>query len=96
MSYLTQRKSFVVFDGHDGKDAAEFAKIILCNKITKQKGLYSENTTLVMNKIKDGSLAMLLDIWEQLSEVVYTKCSSISKLLGEWYIFTFSLEHVIG
>ena len=62
----------------------------------KQKGFYSENATLVMNKIKDGSLATLLDMWEQLGEVVYTKFSSVSKLLGEWYIFTFSLQHVIG
>ena len=93
---MTQRKSFAVFDGHGGKDAAEFAKIFLCNKITKQKGFYSENTTLVMNNIKDGFLATHLDMSEQLGELVSTKCSSASKLLGEWYIFTFSLKHVIG
>ena len=77
MSYLTHWKGFAVFDGHGGKDAAEFAKIFLCNKITKQKGLYLENTTLVMNAIKDGFLDTHLDMLEQLGELVCTKCSTV-------------------
>ena len=69
-----QMKRFAVFDRHRGKDVAEFAKNFSSTKITKQKGFYSENTTLVMNKIKDGSLATLLDMWENLRELVYTNC----------------------
>ena len=87
---MTHSKRFAVIE------ATKFAKNFLCNNITKQKRIYSENTTLVMNAIKDGFLVTHLDMWEQLGELVYTKCSSASKLLGEWYIFIFSLKHVIG
>ena len=71
------RKRFEVFDRRGRKDAAEFAMNFLCNKITKEKGFYSENTTLVMNSIKDGFLATHLDMWEQLGELVCTKCSTV-------------------
>ena len=82
-------------------DAAEktllsLQRFFYATKSQTERILLRKYHTWNRNNIKDGLFATHLDMWGQLGELVYTKCSSASKLLGEWYIFIFSLKHVIG
>lgn len=54
---------FGIFDGHGGREAAQFAKDNLMDFIVKQKNFWSERDEDVLRAITDGFLATHNAMW---------------------------------
>ncbi|XP_030633158.1 protein phosphatase, Mg2+/Mn2+ dependent, 1Da [Chanos chanos] len=73
-SSLTETRSrrsvafFAVFDGHGGRDAAQFARDHLWDLIKKQRGFWSEDDGEVCAAIRKGFIACHHAMWKKLPE----------------------------
>lgn len=56
---------FGIFDGHGGREAADFAKKNLMNFIVEQKNFSSNDDNLILKAIKDGFLTTHQAMWKQ-------------------------------
>jgi protein phosphatase 1D len=71
---------FGIFDGHGGKEAAEFARQSLCQHILEQDEFWpnnsdeNENDQLILSAIRKGFLACHQDMWNQVGK--WAKTSS--------------------
>ena len=69
-----------MFDGHGGKEAAEFARQNLCQHILEQDDFWSnssdenENDQMILSAIRKGFLACHNDMWNHVGK--WTKTSS--------------------
>ncbi|KAJ0063997.1 hypothetical protein NL108_015725, partial [Boleophthalmus pectinirostris] len=59
---------FAVFDGHGGREAAQFARDHLWNFIKKQRGFWSRSDREVCAAIRKGFIACHLAMWKKLPE----------------------------
>ena len=55
---------FAIFDGHGGREAADFAKNHLWHKIKQQKGFYSEDKAQIVKAIKEGFVNVQKEMWK--------------------------------
>lgn len=58
---------FGIFDGHGGREAAQYAKDHLMNNIVSQKNFWSENDENVLRAIKDGFITTHLSMWKEVA-----------------------------
>ncbi len=67
---------FGIFDGHGGKEAAEFARQNLCQHILEQDDFWSENSNdkQILSAIRKGFLSCHNDMWNHVEK--WTKTSS--------------------
>ncbi|UJR29980.1 hypothetical protein I4U23_017527 [Adineta vaga] len=71
---------FGIFDGHGGKEAAEFARQTLCQHILEQVEFWpessdeNENDQMILSAIRKGFLACHQDMWNHVSK--WAKTSS--------------------
>ncbi|CAF1544072.1 unnamed protein product [Rotaria sp. Silwood1] len=67
---------FGIFDGHGGKEAAEFARQNLCQHILEQDDFWSENSNdkQILSAIRKGFLSCHNDMWKHVEK--WTKTSS--------------------
>ncbi len=67
---------FGIFDGHGGKEAAEFARQHLCQHILEQDEFWSENSDdkQILSAIRKGFLSCHKDMWNHVEK--WTKTSS--------------------
>ncbi|CAF3736477.1 unnamed protein product [Rotaria socialis] len=71
---------FGIFDGHGGKEAAEFARQSLCQHILEQDDFWpntsdeSQNDQLILSAIRQGFLACHNDMWNHVEK--WSKTSS--------------------
>ena len=65
---------FGIFDGHGGKEAAEFARQHLCRHILEQDEFWSnspdenENDQMILEAIRKGFLACHNDMWNHVGK----------------------------
>lgn len=57
---------FGIFDGHGGKNAAQFAKDHLMNSIVNQKLFWSDNDNDILKAIRVGYLNTHYEMWREL------------------------------
>ena len=57
---------FAIFDGHGGKEAANFAKDNLMDNIVSLKLFWSDNDDEVLEAIKEGFLQTHMQMWKVL------------------------------
>jgi protein phosphatase 1D len=57
---------FGIFDGHGGREAAQFAKDHLMDAIVKQKNFWSDRDDDVLRAIKEGFIATHHAMWRVL------------------------------
>ena len=67
---------FGIFDGHGGKEAAEFARQNLCQHILEQDEFWSEsaNDNQILSAIRKGFLSCHNDMWNHVEK--WTRTSS--------------------
>ena len=67
---------FGIFDGHGGKEAAEFARQHLCQHILEQDDFWSENSNdkQILSAIRKGFLSCHNDMWNHVEK--WAKTSS--------------------
>ena len=59
---------FGIFDGHDGKEAAHFAKDHLMDNIVSQRTFWSEDDDDVLDAIREGFIQTHMAMWKMLGE----------------------------
>jgi protein phosphatase 1D len=57
---------FGIFDGHGGKEAAQFAKEKLYWKIVELDDFWSEDDSKVLSAIREGFVKCHMDMWKEL------------------------------
>ena len=57
-----------IFDGHGGREAAEFAKEHLLNEVLSQQGLWNGDSCAVINAIRTGFLTTHYKMWGKSGE----------------------------
>ena len=57
---------FGIFDGHGGKEAAQFAKEKLYWRIVEQPDFWSEDDSKVLNAIREGFVKCHMEMWKEL------------------------------
>lgn len=63
---------FAVFDGHGGREAAQFARDYLWECIKKQRGFWSDCDREVCSAIRKGFVACHHAMWKKLREFINT------------------------
>ncbi|CAM1154307.1 PPM1D (predicted) [Pycnogonum litorale] len=56
---------FGIFDGHGGKEAAQYAKEHLMDTIVEQKNFRSNNDEDVLKAIRDGFIQTHMAMWKE-------------------------------
>ena len=56
---------FPISHGHGGPEAGNFVRNNLWQKITQQKGFYSEDPFQIFKAIKDGFVYVQKEMWKQ-------------------------------
>lgn len=68
---------FGIFDGHDGPEAAQYAKDHLFNAVTSRKKFWSENDDEVMNTIRKGYVQIHYEMWKIHCQYLFVKLKFI-------------------
>ena len=61
---------FGIFDGHGGREAAQFAKDNLMDFVVSQKNFWSDEDELVLKAIREGFIATHQAMWKELGKVL--------------------------
>lgn len=61
---------FGIFDGHGGREAAQFAKDNLMDFVVCQKNFWSDDDELVLKAIREGFIATHQAMWKELGKFV--------------------------
>ncbi len=77
---------FGIFDGHGGKEAAEFARQNLCQHILEQDEFWSENSNdkQILSAIRKGFLSCHNDMWNHVEKWAKTS-SGLTSTSGELF-----------
>jgi len=59
---------FGIFDGHGGREAANYAKNHLMDNIVTQRNFWSDDDELVVRAIRDGFINTHFAMWRELGE----------------------------
>ncbi len=62
---------FAIFDGHGGKEAAQFAKEHLYWRIIESDDFWSEDDNKVLKAIHDGFIKCHIEMWKDLGKLWY-------------------------
>ena len=62
---------FGIFDGHGGKEAAQFAKEKLYWKIIESEDFWSDDENKILKAIHDGFIRCHADMWKELRKLFF-------------------------